>query len=98
MQTWWSTEQQRTLHTGDVVPLPLMVETNWESEGWAVEVILVTDVQSDGYSSYPVWSHREPYVDGRQDRAAADAVTDRALGQFAARLRDVLTPPPTGLR
>ena len=61
MNTWWSDEQVKTLRTGDVMPLPLMVETNWAAEEWEVTVILVTGVEPNGYTAVnPISTHRQP--------------------------------------
>lgn len=99
MNTWWSREQISTLQTGDVMPLPLMVETNWTQAGWEVNVILVTDVVSGGYSSIePIWSHREPYGDRGAGSAEAERVTDAALMDFGRRLRTVLAEADPGIR
>jgi len=90
MNTWWSDDEVRTLKAGDVMPLPLMVETNWGTAGWEVNVILVTEVGTDGYTSVNVWSHREPYRDDTQDTTEAARVTDAAITAFGRRLRAVL--------
>ena len=93
MDTWWSDEQVETLRFGDVMPLPLMLETNWTTEGWEVNVILVTDVGPNGYSSYnEIWSHRQPYTDGGSPDEA-HRVTDDAVRAFGDRLRAVLADP-----
>ena len=95
MNTWWSDQQIQVLRVGDVMPLPLMVETNWAAEGWEVNVILVTDVEASGYSSYqPIWTHREPYTDLGGNTDEAQRVTDAALRAFGDRLRAVLADPP----
>ena len=94
MNTWWSDEQARTLRTGDVMPLPLMVETNWAAEEWEVNVILVTDVHPNGYTAVnPIWTHREPYTDRGTGSGEAHRVTDAAITAFGDRLRAVLADP-----
>ena len=97
MDTWWSDEQIETLRIGDVMPLPLMLETNWTVEGWEVNVILVTDVVQGGYTSVnPIWTHRQPYTDLGAGADEAHRVTDAAVVAFGDRLRAVLadsTPP-----
>jgi hypothetical protein len=95
MNTWWSDEQVRTLRVGDVVPLPLMVETNWVVDGWEVNVTLVTDVESHGYSSVdpPIWTHRQPYTEAGTGSDEAHRVTDAAIAAFGDRLRAVLAAP-----
>jgi hypothetical protein len=94
MDSWWSDKQVQVLRVGDVMPLPLMVETNWAAEGWEVNVILVTDVERSGYSSsLPIWSHLEPYTDLGGSTAEAQRVTDAALIAFGDRLRAVLADP-----
>ncbi len=90
MNTWWSAEQQRTLRVGDVMPLPLMVETNWASEGWEVNITLVVDVAHSGYSSVDIWTHREPYRDGAQGSDEAHRVTEAAVMEFGLKLRRLL--------
>ena len=99
MDTWWSDEQVKSLQTGDVMPLPLMLETNWTTEGWEVNVILVTEVESGGYSSVnPVWTHRQPYTDLGAGSDEAQRVMRDATRAFGSRLRAVLaepTPPVT---
>ena len=102
MDTWWSPEQQQTLRTGDVMPLPLMVETNWAGEGWEVNVTLVTGVERSGYDSVHIWTHREPYRDGKGSQGAdeADRVTEAAVTEFGLKLRRLLAqssvPEPSG--
>ena len=93
MDTWWSPEQQQTLRTGDVMPLPLMVETNWADEGWEINVTLVTDVEPHGYGSVDIWTYREPYRDGDGSQGAdeADRVTTTAVMEFGLRLRRLLS-------
>lgn len=94
MYSWWSEEQVQVLRVGDVVPLPLMIETNWATEGWEVNVILVTGVESSGYdSSLPIWTHREPYTDLGGSNDEAQRVTDAALIAFGDRLRALLANP-----
>jgi hypothetical protein len=94
MDSWWSDKQVQVLRVGDVMPLPLMVETNWTTEGWEVNIILVTDVEKSGYnSSLPIWTHLEPYTDLGGSTAEAHRVTDAALLAFGDRLRSVLADP-----
>lgn len=99
MDTWWSEEQVNTLHIGDVMPLPLMLETNWTAEGWEVNVILVTSVEPGGYTSgNSIWTHRQPYTDLGAGSDEAHRVTSDATVAFGDRLRTVLadaTPPVT---
>jgi len=95
MDTWWSDDQVRTLKIGDVMPLPLMVETNWATDGWEVNVVLVTEVVTNGYTSVNVWSYREPYRDGAQDTTEATRVTGAAITAFGYRLRAVLGDEPS---
>jgi hypothetical protein len=94
MHTWWSDEQVNSLQTGDVMPLPLMVETNWAAEEWEVNVILVTDVVPNGYTAVdPIWTHREPYTDRGTGPDEAQRVIDAAIVAFGDRLRAVLAEP-----
>ena len=93
MNTWWSLEQQHTLRVGDVMPLPLMIETNWATEGWEVNVTLVTHVDTGGYRSIDIWTHREPYGDGPRDEDEAARVTEAAATKFGLRLRELLGEP-----
>ncbi len=73
MDTWWSDEQVSTLRVGDVMPLPLMLETNWTREGWEVNVVMVTEAVVGGYTSgNPIWTHRQHYTDLGQGRDEAD--------------------------
>lgn len=98
MITWWSDEQVKSLQIGDVMPLPLMVETNWAGEEWEVNVILVTEVEPNGYSSVtPIWSHREPYTDAGSGTGEAHRVTHAAIAAFGDRLRAVLADPPASV-
>ena len=92
MDTWWSAQQQQTLRTGDVMPLPLMVETNWTTEGWEVNITIVTSVERSGYSSIDIWTHREPYRDrdGSQGAEEAGRVTEAAVLEFGLKLRRLL--------
>jgi hypothetical protein len=92
MDTWWSARQQQTLRTGDVMPLPLMVETNWAAEGWEVNIALVTSVERSGYSSMNIWTHREPYREGDPSSGPdeADRVTEAAVMEFGLKLRNLL--------
>jgi hypothetical protein len=92
MDTWWSAQQQQTLRVGDVMPLPLMVETNWATEGWEVNITLVTSVEPHGYSSVDIWTHREPYreVDRSQGPEEAGRVTEAAVMEFGLKLRRLL--------
>ena len=90
MNSWWSDAQVRTLKIGDVMPLPLMVETNWASEGWEVNVVLVTDVVPNGYSSVDVWTHTEPYRTESPGTDEAAEVTASAVTEFGRRLRALL--------
>jgi hypothetical protein len=92
MDTWWSAQQQQTLRTGDVMPLPLMVETNWAIEGWEVNITLVTSVERSGYSSIDIWTHREPYREqvGSQGVEEASRVTEAAVMEFGWKLRRLL--------
>ncbi len=95
MDTWWSDEQVRTLRVGDVMPLPLMLETNWTTEGWEVNVIVVTDVEPSGYSSVnPLWTYREPYTDLGAGSDEAQRVMHAATVAFGDRLRAVLADQP----
>ena len=65
------------------MPLPLMVETNWTAEGWEVNVILVTDVEPNGYTSgNAIWTHREHYRDLGARSSEAQRVTDSAITAF----------------
>ncbi|MFT4163712.1 MAG: hypothetical protein QM650_00540 [Microlunatus sp.] len=98
MNTWWSDSQVRVLQTGDVMPLPLMVETNWAVEGWEVKVLLVSDVVKSGYSSVDVWTYTAPYSTESPDIAEADDVTETAIMKFGQRLREVLAGAPTQIR
>lgn len=76
------------------MPLPLMVETNWAAEGWEVNVILVTDVEPNGYTAVsPIWTHREPYTDCSTGPDEAHQVTGAAIAAFGDRLRTVLADP-----
>lgn len=90
MDTWWSADQVRTLRVGDVMPLPLMVETNWAKDGWEVNVTLVTEVVPDGYSSVNIWTYRESYGENGSDEQEAERVTKSAITAFGRRLRAVL--------
>ena len=95
MNSAWMPDQLPTLATGDVIPLPLCIETNWANDGWEVNVLLVSDVTPNGYESYPVWTRREPYAQQGEragtDPDEADRVLDHGLQRFAERLREVLT-------
>jgi hypothetical protein len=94
MNTWWSDKQVNTLRTGDVMPLPLMVETNWAVEQWEVNIILVTDVEPNGYTAAtPIWSYREPYSERGTGTGEAHRVTNAAIVAFGDRLRAVLADP-----
>ena len=72
------------------MPLPLMVETNWTMEGWEVNIVLVTDVVSNGYSSVDVWTHTEPYRNDSPDTDQAAEITATAVTEFGHRLRALL--------
>lgn len=92
MDTWWSEGQQQILRTGDVMPLPLMVETNWGSDGWEVNVTLVTSVERSGYDSVDIWTYREPFRAGDTSQSVeeADRVREAAVVEFGLRLRRLL--------
>ena len=85
-------EKWPQLRIGDVFPLPLATETNWAAT-WEVNVIMLTDVSPRGYSHITLWTYTEPYEDEDASPEAAAAVTDRAVRQFAFRLRDLLAGP-----
>jgi len=80
------------LRIGEVFPLPLATETNWMAT-WEVNVIMLTDVSPSGYSHVTLWTYTEPYEDDDASPEAAAAVTDRAITQFALRLKALLAMP-----
>ena len=87
-------EQWRRLRRGEVYPVPLATETNLASDGWEVQVIVLMEVSDGGHSSIPIWTHKQPYRDAAGEslmtNEEAERVTQDALAEFAARLRDVL--------
>jgi len=92
--TWWD-EGWTRLRTEDVFPLPLATETNYTSEGWRVDLIVVLDVSAGGHQASVIATYEQPYVagvDGAADMspAAASDVTRAALEYFAERLRQAL--------
>lgn len=85
-------EKWPQLRIGEVFPLPLATETNWMST-WEVNVIMLTDVTPGGYSHVTLWTYTEPYANDDASPEAAAAVTDRAVTEFAFRLKALLAMP-----
>ena len=71
------------LGRGDVVPLPLALETNWRPDHLELNVIIVLDQDGSGYTaSAPIWSTSLPYDPGRTPAHAVEA-RGEALRRFA---------------
>ena len=76
---------------GDVVPLPLGVETNWRSGHFEVNVIIVISQEEAGYTAtLPLWSTTIPY-DGDPSQEHAQEARHEALRRFAMDFARVLT-------
>jgi len=89
MQPW--NELWPRLRYGDVYPLPLATDTQWRSEGWVVEVVMLSDSVPSGYSSRPIFTYSEPYnPELGASSEEADRVTKACTSAFADRLAALL--------
>ena len=80
---WDGDWQNETLRRGHVYPVPLATETNWQDDGYRVNVIVVLDVSEDGYDSRgPVFSR----VYTLDSVSGPDEARARTLAEFADQL------------
>lgn len=97
MQTWDGTTPLPPRSTPKQIPLTVTTRFGHTSDisgYWTAEVRLITHQDDQGTSGYTLWTHTEPHDPANGSADLTEQVTERAIGQFANRLAELLAGPP----